>query len=262
MTRTTTLAAATLILLAAATQAAPAAPPHTDPAAPCFRWPAVDMDGDGIFDRIDHCVSTPKGCIVDAHGCHADEDGDGVCDGVDRCPGTPPNTRVEPSGCPAGNDATREAATPATTPPTPPPPAERPRGAVENQLLETGRLRLENVYFESGSARLLPESESTLRDVGETLERYPQLEIEIQGHTDTRGRPAFNRALSHARAEAVRDFLLQRFRLDAAHLTARGYGETQPETRERNDEEMLRNRRVELHVKNPEALPPRVRIGN
>ena len=32
---------------------------HRDPDAPCFRWPAVDMDGDGVFDRIDHCVNTP-----------------------------------------------------------------------------------------------------------------------------------------------------------------------------------------------------------
>ena len=34
---------------------------YVDPQAPCFRWPAVDMDGDGVFDRVDHCVNTPRG---------------------------------------------------------------------------------------------------------------------------------------------------------------------------------------------------------
>ena len=50
--------------------------PYVDPKAPCFRWPATDMDGDGVFDRLDRCVSTPKGCVVDAHGCSTDQDGE------------------------------------------------------------------------------------------------------------------------------------------------------------------------------------------
>jgi OOP family OmpA-OmpF porin len=263
MNRKTTLAAA-LVLLALAPIETQAASPYTDPDAPCFRWPAVDMDGDGVFDRVDHCVNTPKGCTVDAYGCESDEDGDGVCDGLDRCPGTPAQTRVDASGCPGLTSRPAETRAPVTPPPPPPPPPappeERKRPAVEEQLLETGRIRLENVYFETGSARLLPESEAALREVGETLERYPQLEIEVQGHTDTRGRPGFNLRLSQSRAESVREFLLKGFKLDARRLMARGYGETQPETRERNDEELFRNRRVELHVKNPEALPKRVRI--
>ena len=61
-------------------------------------------------------------------------------------------------------------------------------------------------------------------------------------------------------AEAVRDFLASHFRLRRENLTARGYGETRPETRERNDEEMLRNRRVELRVLNPEVLPKNVKV--
>ena len=100
----------------------------------------------------------------------------------------------------------------------------------------------------------LPWEEETARFF-ETLERYPQLQIEVQGHTDTRGSDRYNLRLSQERAESVRQFLIDHFHLDADHLVAKGYGETQPETRERNDEEMLRNRRVELHVMNPEALP-------
>ena len=62
----------------------PTSAAHRDPAAPCYRWPAVDFDGDGVFDRLDYCNNTPRGCTVDARGCESDSDQDGVCDGVDR----------------------------------------------------------------------------------------------------------------------------------------------------------------------------------
>src|SRR5437870_4761218 len=104
-------------------EAQPQSAPKRDPKAPCFRWPAVDMDGDGVFDRVDHCVNTPKGCIVDQWGCETDSDGDGVCDGLDQCPDTPPHTVVDSHGCPGG---AHRVPTP-QTPPTPaPPPAPEP----------------------------------------------------------------------------------------------------------------------------------------
>jgi outer membrane protein OmpA-like peptidoglycan-associated protein len=210
------------------------------------------MDADGVFDRIDHCVNTKPGCVVDRHGCETDADGDGVCDGRDHCQDTPAGTRVDGSGCPEGA-ATEGTPAPAESP-------APPAGGLEKQLLETGRIRLENVYFETNSARLLAESEVSLREAGETLEKFPQLEIEIQGHTDTRGSAQHNLRLSQARAEAVRDFLIEHFQLERRHFTPRGYGEAEPETRERNEEELLRNRRVELHVLNPGALPRRVKL--
>jgi OOP family OmpA-OmpF porin len=225
-----------------------AAPPsgmaRVDPAAPCYRWPAVDMDEDGVFDRVDHCVNTPRGCTVDAYGCESDEDRDGVCNGLDDCPGTPVGVKVTVRGCPDG-----QAAAPARVVPE-----------VERQLVETGRIRLENIYFESASARLLPESEATLREVGETLERYPNLRIEVEGHSDTRGSARANRRLSQQRAESVRAYLLDHFQLRRENFTANGYGEARPETAERTEEEMLRNRRVVLRVLNPDALPRGVRI--
>jgi OOP family OmpA-OmpF porin len=131
---------------------------------------------------------------------------------------------------------------------------------MERQLVETGTIRLESVYFETASAQLLPESEATLREAIETLERYPQLEIEVQGHTDTRGKETFNMRLSQSRAESVRAFLLEHSKLESRNLQAKGYGESQPETEERNEEELLRNRRVVLKVLNPDALPKGVKV--
>ena len=246
--------------------------PHTDPDAPCFRWPAVDMDGDGVFDRIDHCVNTPKGCVVDAWGCGTDADGDGVCDGLDQCANTPHGDVVDAHGCserqrtlnsqrlPSSHDETAAKATP------PPKGAEAkatpPVSEMERQLVEGGRIRLENVYFETGSANLLSESEATLDEAGRTLEKFPALQIEVQGHTDTRGGAGYNLRLSQSRAESVRRYLVEHHRLNGTQFVAKGYGETQPETHERNDEELLRNRRVVLRVLNPEDLPRGVKVEN
>src|SRR2546428_10616210 len=119
---------------------------HWDPHAPCFRWPAVDMDQDGVFDRIDHCVSTPKGCVVDAYGCETDSDGDGVCDGRDHCLTTPRGMKVDANGCAQGESAlgsTKGSAEPkalerpATQPHAPSPPVSE----MERQLISTGNVQ-------------------------------------------------------------------------------------------------------------------------
>src|SRR5262245_3397019 len=199
-----------LLLLAIPAGAIP--PPSTaayvDPGAPCYRWPAVDYDGDGVFDRVDRCPGTAKGCTVDQYGCSSDSDGDGVCDGVDRCPGTAAGMEVDAQGCAANQRATSQVTSPPAEPPREvekpkPQPVQpsRPTSESERQLVESGRIRLENVYFETNSAVLLPESETSLREAGEALEKFPDLRIEVEGHTDTRGTRAHNQRLSQARAE-------------------------------------------------------------
>lgn len=264
------LVMAVLLLAASAAHASPpAAAPHVDPKAPCYRWPASDWDGDGVFDRIDHCNDTPKGCTVDEYGCSHDADRDGVCDGVDRCPDTPAGLEVDAHGCAANQRATARVPAPPAEPPrevekpvAKPMPPGKPVSESERQLIESGRIRLENLYFETNSAVLLPESEASLREAGEALEKFPDLKVEIEGHTDTRGTASHNQRLSEARAEAVRLWLLDHYHLNRANYTARGYGESRPETRERNDEELLRNRRVVLTVQNPDALPKGVKVEN
>ena len=256
-----------VVILSLVVAAAAAAPPTTlekvDSKAPCFRWPAVDLDHDGVYDRIDRCDNTPEGAIVDEWGCPIDSDHDGVFDGLDQCPDTPPGERVDRHGCSrvqlSGSHASE--ATPST--PTPPPPVPTPAPPVsetERQLVEGGKVRLENVYFETNSANLLPESETTLNEVGGVLEKFVELRVEVQGHSDTRGSNAHNMKLSQARAESVRNYLLAHFHLREGNLVAKGYGETQPETKERNDEERLRNRRVVIKALNPEVLPKNVKM--
>jgi OOP family OmpA-OmpF porin len=254
------------VMLAASSAYAqlPATVEKVDPKAPCFRWPAVDLDRDGVFDRIDRCDNTPVGAVVDEWGCPIDSDGDGVYDGLDQCPNTPPGEKVDAQGCSSaqrsGSSRTSTQARSEPPPaPAPPPPAP-PVSETERQLVEGGRIRLENVYFETESAKLLPESEATLNEVGAVLEKFVDLKLEVQGHSDSRGSARYNQRLSQARAGSVRDYLLQHFHLRHENLVARGYGETQLETKERNDEDRQRNRRVEIKVLNPEALPRNVKV--
>lgn len=242
----------------------PASLGHVDPKAPCFRWPAVDRDQDGVYDRLDRCDNTPVGAIVDEWGCPKDSDGDGVYDGLDQCPDTPPGMKVDAKGCNSaqlsGSTKAVTESKPVATPVTPPPAPAPKVTETERQLVAGGKVRLENVYFETNSANLLPESEATLDEVGSVLEKFVDLQVEVQGHTDTRGSAAYNMKLSQARAESVRTYLLAHFQLKGENVIAKGYGESQPETGEANDEERLRNRRVVLKALNPDVLPRNVKV--
>ena len=220
----------------------------------------ADVDRDGVSDRYDRCPDTPRGCKVDDYGCPWDKDQDGVCDGLDRCPGTLRGARVDAHGC--SPDQLGSGGTPPPEPaetPPPPPPAPK-RSEVEKKLIAVGEIRLENVYFESNSATLLSESETTLNEAGRALEHFRDLRIEVQGHTDTRGASAYNRQLSEARARSVRKYLLDHFHLSPGNFIARGYGESQPEAKEKNEEDRQRNRRVVLKALNPDVLPKGVEL--
>lgn len=258
--------AAMVLLTPVAAHAAWKDNPYRDHSRPAYRWPAVDYDKDGVWDHVDNCPGTKSGCSVDTWGCSSDTDGDGVCDGVDQCSNTPKGMKVDEKGCHEGAGAMRRTESEPPTAkevekPTPKPmPVAPPQTESERQLIATGRIRLENVYFETASAKLLPESEAALDEAGQALEKFPYLKIEVEGHTDTRGSEAYNQKLSQARAESVRDYLLAKFQLSAANYTAKGYGESRPETQERNEEELLRNRRVVLTVMNPDELPKGVKV--
>ena len=69
--------------------------------------------------------------------------------------------------------------------------------------------------------------------------------IEVQGHTDDRGNDSHNMTLSDARAQSVREYLIAQG-IDAARLTARGYGETTPIESNRTASGRAANRRVEF----------------
>jgi OOP family OmpA-OmpF porin len=190
-----------------------------------------DADGDGVYDGLDECANTTTGCTVDAKGCATDADGDGVCDGLDRCPGTAADLKVDADGCPIET-------------------VER-----ETELLDTGMIRLQDVNFETAKATLLPEAYPTLDVVGLVLSRWPELRIEVGGHTDARGSNAYNQALSEARAKSVLEYLTGKYPdLKPGQFTVRGYGEGSPLVPNSTPLNMAKNRRVAFKVLNKDVL--------
>jgi outer membrane protein OmpA-like peptidoglycan-associated protein len=190
-----------------------------------------DSDGDQVLDGLDQCAETGKGCTVDEKGCPKDSDGDGVCDGRDQCPDTTPGLRVDSEGCPIEVQE------------------------KETELLDTGMIRLQNVNFETGKSTVLAESYPVLAVVGQVLSKWPELMIEIGGHTDARGSEGANQKLSEGRAEAVRQYLVEKFPgLKPEQFTAKGYGESRPLVPNTSALNWAKNRRVEFVVKNKEVL--------
>lgn len=106
---------------------------------------------------------------------------------------------------------------------------------------------LKNVFFETGSAALRPESKDELNRLKRLLTENPKLKIRINGHTDNVGADKDNLTLSEKRAKAVYDFLVQQ-NIASERLQFKGFGETQPI--DKNDTPIGRqnNRRTEFEV--------------
>ena len=209
-----------------------------------------DSDGDGVLDGIDACSGTPRGATVDARGCPSDSDRDGVPDGIDQCPDTPRGATVDAKGCPSDSDNDGVYDGLDYCPGTPKgkqvdargcPEPGTPAGIFEGKK----KLVLEGVNFETNSARLTSSSSEVLDRVAQSLKDWPDVKVEIGGHTDSVGSESHNLSLSRARAESVREYLMKRG-IGASRLVAKGYGESDPIADNGTAEGRAKNRRVEL----------------
>ncbi len=114
--------------------------------------------------------------------------------------------------------------------------------------LEVGSaVKLNNVFFETGKATLKEESFIELDKVVTFLNDYPEIKIEIGGHTDNVGKPANNLKLSDARAKAVEEYI-QSKGIASDRITAKGYGQTKPVVPNSNTANKAKNRRVEFTI--------------
>ena len=122
---------------------------------------------------------------------------------------------------------------------------------TDRSLLQTedGKLDLlQKVYFRTNKAVIRPKSFELLDNVAEVLKAHTQLKrIQVEGHTDDRGRDAYNMQLSQRRAQAVVDYLVGKG-VEASRLEAVGYGETKPIASNDTDEGRATNRRVQLTI--------------
>ena len=106
---------------------------------------------------------------------------------------------------------------------------------------------LNNIFFETDSARLLPESTAELNKLLQLLTSNPSLSIEISGHTDNTGSGVYNNELSEKRARAVYDFLILNG-IDKSRLSFMGYGDTRPIAGNDTESGKAANRRTEFKV--------------
>jgi outer membrane protein OmpA-like peptidoglycan-associated protein/Tol biopolymer transport system component len=106
---------------------------------------------------------------------------------------------------------------------------------------------LRNVFFETGSAALLPASTTELDRLAALLQETPALRIQISGHTDNVGDDTSNQTLSENRAKSVYDFLVQKG-IPAERLRYKGFGETKPIEPNDTPEGRSSNRRTEFVV--------------
>jgi outer membrane protein OmpA-like peptidoglycan-associated protein len=103
------------------------------------------------------------------------------------------------------------------------------------------------LVFDTDSYGLRDATKTNLTDLSETLKKYDDTDILIEGHTDNTGEDAYNQKLSEHRADAVENFLVTQGIQDS-RVTTKGYGESQP--LDSNDTEIGRqkNRRVEVAI--------------
>ncbi len=183
-----------------------------------------DTDKDGIEDAQDDCPKVPgtkalKGC--------PDRDGDEVGDAVDNCPDEKGDK--DNAGCPKS----------------------------KKQLVEITREKIiikDKIFFATAKAVILPKSFPLLDQVAAVLQQHKEIEgIEIQGHTDNKGKREYNIKLSQARAESVKTYLTSKG-VDGTRLKAHGYGPDRPADTNATEAGRSNNRRVEFVIESGETI--------
>jgi outer membrane protein OmpA-like peptidoglycan-associated protein len=117
---------------------------------------------------------------------------------------------------------------------------------AEDDVVKIGvPIVLEGITFATGKADITPESEQILMKALKTLTTYPDISVEISGHTDNVGSAKSNQKLSERRANSVRDWLIRQG-VDANRITAVGYGEDKPIADNKTKEGKAKNRRIEF----------------
>jgi OOP family OmpA-OmpF porin len=157
-------------------------------------------------------VAQPAPAPVAVPATPPDSDHDGVPDNIDKCPDTPAGVQVDAFGCPL-----------------------------------KGSITLEGVTFEHNSSELTVASHPPLDEMADGLKKHTHLKVEIQGHTDSTGTPAYNLKLSQRRADAVRSYLVDSG-VNSDQLVSRGYGQAQPVASNATAEGRAKNRRVVVFV--------------
>lgn len=201
-----------------------------------------DADKDGIVDIDDKCPGTKAGYKVDATGCTLDNDQDGIVNEEDLCPELAGILAFK--GCPDTDGdgvSDKDDRCPTVKGPIP------NKGCPEIAKVDIQRITViaSKIYFETNKAELKLISHSALDDLAEILKRNENVNLTVEGHTDSDGDDAYNADLSQKRTESVKAYLISKG-IAESRLTAIGYGETKPVADNKTNAGKAKNRRVEL----------------
>jgi outer membrane protein OmpA-like peptidoglycan-associated protein len=222
-----------------------------------------DRDGDGIYDKDDACPDVAGVANADPtkNGCPPDRDGDGIPDAVDACPDVPGVKSDDPkkNGCPSDRDGDgiydKDDACPDAPGPADPDPK---KNGCPLARIEQGQIRIiEQVKFKYNSSELERVSDTVLVAVATIMREHPEItKVRVEGHTDNRGNPVYNKTLSEARAASVMRWLSGPGKIDKKRLEAKGWGLEKPIDTNDTDEGRANNRRVEFHIDDSGGAAP------
>jgi OOP family OmpA-OmpF porin len=206
----------------------------------------LDSDKDGVYDYLDKCPGTPIGVQVDGVGCPLDSDKDGVYDYLDKCPGTPIGVQVDGVGCPLDSDKDGVYDYQDKCPGT-------PIGVKVDKVgcpMPVAKLcspTVLDVKFDTNKSDIKPQYRDELKKVGDFLIEFPNAKGVIEGHTDSVGSKPSNMKLSQRRADSVRGYIINTFKIAPERITAKGFGPTKPVADNKTAAGKQKNRRIEAN---------------
>ena len=117
---------------------------------------------------------------------------------------------------------------------------------MRKALLETGKFVTNDILFDVNSATIQSKSFDILDKIGQILSENPDLKLKIIGHTDSDGSATYNLKLSKKRADAIKNYFITNFNINAKRLISIGRGEAEPVASNKTKEGKAKNRRVEF----------------
>jgi len=115
---------------------------------------------------------------------------------------------------------------------------------ADNELKVTVK---NDVLFDYNSAGLRSASRSSLREMANVFDQYPNTTLNVQGYTDSTGSNSYNERLSERRASSVANYL-ESLGVNGSRVETVGYGESRPRASNRSASGRQLNRRVEIHI--------------
>ncbi len=115
--------------------------------------------------------------------------------------------------------------------------------------IEVGaKIHLDPIYFKRSKPIILKSSYTALNELAEMMKERDHISIKIEGHTDNQGNSDDLMALSKARAEAIKEYLVYKKRVNPLRIETEGFGSKQPLNKNKNEAERAANRRVEFSI--------------